>query len=1635
MGVFKIDGIQYNIENEENLNITINQIRNSQSHIKAQGEIDSSLGRVVGDVGDNIAGLANSLGRGFWNFAVGTGAKAGASAVSALAGESIPEIVGSGQRAEHSVSMDAPREASQYYDQKIGDVFEWMKTQTGRQAERMVSQPYAALPGAGALMDRILRDDKDVPDNNTARSIGEGVFDVGMAAGIVGPAARIPSQMRAAKALEMRKVADAARQKMAEEMQQKAVQDAAIENIGLEGAVGAVNNLRGDLATAAIDRQQVRGPQFNARDYAKDGEHYAGRNPEMLAERQTPHEIRTLNDEFQGANAGALRIQELSPEATGRELKQAGKELGPRLAEDAPKVEGIDYNTTDVRPSLIEALERATNKSTAIRNTLNEVRNLWDQVEKEMKTVGDWRTAITDEKVLTEGLGERPAGALRQHLADISKIADQLQVKYGEYLSKYDQRKLQFYKEKSELYSREMATRGGPPERAYSPLGTPDGIVKTERPLLGKPSGARGRQRGVIDPDLLTLGIPALIRKLGSVGALEKFKGTFGPQWQQRLKDAAKFQSGNERVVWMSPQDFKKFAMERSEAYLNAVSPEKRNTISKVLETKEEGLLDGPTLTIDSRMNGSTRVTSHEGRHRMDEFERRGMNQIPVLVLHDRLKGTNLDRAWPSKASPEYTTSDAAGNPIYPDRPFPEPILNRQLTSDTPRGRQSGAINFGGKPSLKKFKEDYKRMGLNYPDSVIEAVYKDKYGPKEGPQVEASVKGVAEQVSESITGVQDYRMELKPIDEMIKDLQGRPDIDVGPFKGYEKQNAWRTWKETIHNLQASLSDTARTTNNPTLRAVYTVMEKTKRDISNHIDMWLRDSERGIIPKAAALLKDKVEVAKFWEEVVQKEEGKRWVPSEELRQRGYSEPVIIFYETLQNTFKDILNKVNEVRVERGLSPVRERPGYFPGQFAGRFQVNAWIAGDAGQVLVGRFGANKRGNIQGAIDQLKREHPDWEFGKIEQRTRARGEKMGDVDAAQLIFEDMMGRFENADPRVTAARELIQEVIAQNVARTANAHQHFKDKKGIYGTAGFDPTRSMLDNFKDGIKGATFYAEQMANWTEVNRHDRYVRDLTDPTKIPGQENAQAYAKYHWDTAMRKDIGNLGKSINAVTDNMVNVIYEHLGIPHDFMTSGARAVKSAIMINFFGGYNPRFIGTQLVQPLQSILPTFSELAIKGVGSHGHIAPALLKGFWDSTVVFGGKIIGKVPKELHELVTWAETHDVVKPHFIEEMRAFHKDLVNNRVADWIDGAWMIRASEQVARTQFFLSVYHYLKESGLKGEALLETSANLTNIKMVDYRPQSKAMAFQRLGALGDILSPLATFKVNYISQMTSMFFEATRQGWNPKYYVPFGLMLLGTQLFSGLVGMPGREDYDRLISILEKKGVLPPYSKAKIEDYIYNPKNNTDFYSRGVNFGGVSAITGQDISLSFSAPSPTNPENFTVIPGKIMDVAKGAAQSIGERSPLPFLNQVVPQGGPYRWALEQANTKPNGDVVDIKDPQRAIKAHRTTQEQAMRLLGTRSIPESITSHRTFLKQQHEVAKAEQYKSARNTAIRKIREGEPFPAQEIDKLLALGANREAIKNIYETAEKKNWTPSEQVLNRRSRSQKFIEQQKFLRGE
>jgi len=1705
MGKFRIDGIEYNIADETNLNQTISQIRSSDSHIKAQQGKDGA-GNIATDTLKNAGGLAESLVRGLVNFPLSMGTQAGQVASDLSQGESL-NTAGRVHPEQNKLELPTMQDSSKYYDEKIGKFFEWAKEQTGNQAQRIASNPLVAAGPAAMIVDRILRGDKDVPDNAAAQSAGEGMFDVGMGAAVLSPAAKLPANMRARHAAEIRAKAEAeikARAaKAAEDAQAKAAEDLAMEQVLKEaGLTEGAPEVKGDLATNAIDRQRINpytAPQFDARVYEKGGEHYGGRDLEALADRATPGELRTLNDEFQGTNP-VENIAGMGPKETQAAIRQAGAEVGPRLAEDAPPTpkgdpaiirrraeiyyeqanrllnegksfpevehlfkkadelskqadslesgKGIDYNTTDVRPNLVESIERASNKSTAIRNVLKEVRRLWDDVEANMQAASDYRMGKTNQGTVNRGPSGATQRVLEASLKQITETARELQERYGEYLDKYEQRKLQFYREKAEMYRRDTQSSAGEVSDYGVHKVYPDGIVKTERPNLGVPEGRPvprgkpgGKQSGVIDPDILTFGVSALIRKLGNVGALDKFAGTFSPKWIETLKAATKqaqpdqWNSGD-RVVWMSPKEFLELAGPRGSERMK-LAPEKWESIRQGLAT-ETGLMDGPQLTVDTHTNGRTFVTSHEGRHRMDEFARQGIEKVPVLITHDRFNGEAFDRNWPSRLVPEAQgRSSGSGsistNPTY--RPMPDAI-REGMPMGQPGGKQAGVIDlFGGKPTLVEYAKRPEHRGI--PEEVLKTMYEIEHGGKKAPPVETYQNQTAAEASKQITGISDYRMELKPVEEMVKDLQGHKDIDTG-FKGkWGDSVQWTSLKTLIHDLQSSLSDTARTTNNPTLKAVYSVMEKAKGDISNHIENWVRHPISGIVASSAKLMRSKAlkeEIGKFWTDVIWKEEGKRWVPAEELKAQGWSPEVIEWYGHLQKNMKDILATVNEVRVANGMKPVRERPGYFPGQFAGRWQVNAFVDNK----IVGRFGTQELGSLKRVIAKLKAEHPDWNFGEIEARTRSTTRGRGAVDNAQLIFEDMMKHLdENADPRVTAAKELITEAIAKEVEKQSSGHQHFKEKKGIYGTLGFDPMRSGLDNFKDGIRAATYYAEQMAEWAEVNRHDKYVRAITDGNSIPGQANAQAYARQHWDVAMRRDLPTIGRVADAAVDAITGGLSQLTGIRADVFGTTATALKSAVMLNFFGGYNMRYVGTQLVQPLQSIMPAFAELGSKGVGGAGTVTPALFKGMVDFNRYFLGKAWDKAgpPKEIREAMKWAEQHDVIKPHFIEEMRAFHKDIINNRVMDWVTGAHLIRYSEQVARTQFYLSMFHYLKDSGLSGKQLLETAGNITNIKMVDYRPASKPLVFQKAGALGDLLSPLATFKMNYASQMSALFVEAARNGLKPQYLYPAGMMLAATYLTSGLIGMPLREDYDRVMGVLEKAGIIDPFSKWKIEDRVYSAKNNKGVWDRAMNFGAVSAVTGADVSLSFSAPSMTNPDNLFVIPGKIGETVMGGVQSIKERDVNPLLNQVLPQGGPYRWAFEQANTKKNGDVINVRDPQRGVRVHRTEGEQDMRALGVRSIRESVETHRKYLLQQHVEAQKQQMNSARDAAIRKIREGEKFPAKEIDKMLALGATNEQVRNLYTTAEKKNWTPTEQVLNRRSRSQRFVQQQKYLREE
>lgn len=138
---------------------------------------------------------------------------------------------------------------------------------------------------------------------------------------------------------------------------------------------------------------------------------------------------------------------------------------------------------------------------------------------------------------------------------------------------------------------------------------------------------------------------------------MEAFRGLFN----DKAIESAKNLEPNEVIVKMTPKMFHELAESRSGDFKS--SPERRASIEKGL--KEGGLDDLPYLK-GVMENGEFKVEAHNGRHRMDVLQERGVQEVPVRL-----------RAWRGEGKPTEAT----------------PIRGQNIK--VPRS-QRGAVDFEG---------------------------------------------------------------------------------------------------------------------------------------------------------------------------------------------------------------------------------------------------------------------------------------------------------------------------------------------------------------------------------------------------------------------------------------------------------------------------------------------------------------------------------------------------------------------------------------------------------------------------------------------------------------------------------------------------------------------------------------------------------------------------------------------------------------------------------------------------------------------------------------------------------------------------------------------------------------------------
>lgn len=981
------------------------------------------------------------------------------------------------------------------------------------------------------------------------------------------------------------------------------------------------------------------------------------------------------------------------------------------------------------------------------------------------------------------------------------------------------------------------------------------GLTETQLPIQ-KTDPFRGpgkKQAGYIDIDLIVgagKGVKELLKTIGQSRTYEKFKGTFEASELKRLYKESTDPLSRSRAVWMSPEDFLRMALPLHKPY-----ELKTSSIKKGLDT-EAGLRQVPYLLMDDMGNGRYFVKGHEGRHRAIALAKAGVELMPV-----ELRGrTETARNRYGEYSGRLFSEDGRNTLPMPER------IKFEENSDPFKGpgkRQVGSVELPSEfDSYKKwYKETY---GDAIPDAVIKEAFENYKNPKQ-PKFESFKNEGTVATIEKIPGFKgDLRdllsQHLRSVEEATPEIQAAADIagDVITKAGLQL---------FVGGKQVSLYH-----KNPLIKLGVDHINVAEQAMRRNVDKLLYDKETGIVNAVDQLNgKEQVQLIKSFIE----NEGVKYLTTEERLAQGFTEKMNHAYDRMVATFKVLWDLQNELRVKK-LPP---RPGYFPAKFVGDFfvEVKAPKEGAPGMMeLVGLYSANSKKAVAEISRRIKEDRPEWTVGPVQERRPfiyKRGSELG-----LNVYKALTDALEANDPRAKVLSDLIKEYGGYQAKFQAGYFQHLKPKKGIKGSTGRNEYKTDLQNAQDALTAAQDYVIQAIEYNEIRRLEPTISKLLDNEKFPNQPNAQSYLSEYWDR-----FRGIDNKVNQAIGSAITAFAHQFGVSGGAVRSVGHKARTLFMLKMLGFNNARFLTAQFLQPGQFIAQNILRLESHGV--------KLTQRDWAVAVANGAYITGqrwlgidKVKPRFREALQWAEDNGVVEPRFFEDVQTYVGKIRKN-VWEALNGQMAIRFSEQTARNQAFITFFDLLDGKGLSKAEHLQLAADITRQTMVDYRPHEKPLLYQNLGVLGAAISPFTTFKHNNwgqiaiaLKELVDLRKELKEQGrvieltkdkkgqWEYrrlKFAAEKAALVLGVTasmsfLYSGLMGLPFREDADTLIYWLNQMGIEVPSIASTIM------KSDMPVW---VSHGIFSSITGSDLTTTLSQPS--------LIPDRGSEVAPFVAEA----------------------------------------------------------------------------------------------------------------------------------------------------------------
>ena len=393
-----------------------------------------------------------------------------------------------------------------------------------------------------------------------------------------------------------------------------------------------------------------------------------------------------------------------------------------------------------------------------------------------------------------------------------------------------------------------------------------------------------------------------------------------------------------------------------------------------------------------------------------------------------------------------------------------------------------------------------------------------------------------------------------------------------------------------------------------------------------------------------------------------------------------------------------------------------------------------------------------------------------------------------------------------------------------------------------------------------------------------------------------------------------------------------------------------------------------------------------------------------------GFKVAAEQPLEFKKALMWAikNTH-VFHPQFINDLNTFHwfgfkDDSAMKLIADLVVGEKQSSAADTFSRYMSFAMLYAHFSKKGLKGEELYKKVVEVTDENMVQYGRLYKAPIFQKLGPIGDLMSPLQTF-----SQAALGNFIADFRYWkkNPTDFnaaMPMVATMAISTLMAGAIGAPMIAEYEilaRTINWLAKR-LDSAFRMPLVSELVLSGDN--DFSKRVLSHGLLSASTlavsdeGFDIGSSlrwqpiFGGILQGEKSFMELLPALnwAVQMTKAgttiARHAIGDSSitnaeVMTSAETLMP--GWSKAIIPEKYSDKYGNPDIVLDTFGRAKRERTTAERAAKFMGTKTITGSTEERRLRILKEKRKSDMEE----KTMLIRNIVDGDPKSEEYINRL------------------------------------------------